>query len=230
MVKCDKPVLLKAELSGVDRIDSMLSLVQPEVEGGPKEETLLRANDGGVREGEMLVDLECAPGRDAVLRVEAAPRQVDGKWVRDQENAEEPYRLTVTARPDVGDSEREPNNSPTSPTALELGKTMKGHIHPKKDVDLFVLDLTKSPVKVPLKATVTGILKVDVALALYRLDGDPRSVKPTLVQRSEKGKGEAPETIKFTCEPGTYLLEVKDTKNYQSNFMDTYQLTVESEQ
>jgi hypothetical protein len=95
-------------------------------------------------------------------------------------------------------------------------------------VDYFVVDLSKSPVKVPLKATVTGILKVDIALALFRMEAD--ASKPTLVQRSEKGKGEQPETIRFTVEPGVYLLEVKDTRGQQSNFMDAYQLTVELEQ
>jgi hypothetical protein len=228
-VKCEKPSLLKVELSGVDRVDSMLSLVQPDPEGNAdKEEVLLRANDGGIHEGEMLVNIGCGPGHDALLRVEAAPRLVGGKWVRDQENPDEAYRLTVTSRPDTGDFEREPNNSPQTATALQLGRPIKGHIHPKKDVDYFVVDLSKSPVKVPLKATVTGILKVDIALALFRMEAD--ASKPTLVQRSEKGKGEQPETIRFTVEPGVYLLEVKDTRGQQSNFMDAYQLTVELEQ
>lgn len=230
VVRCEKPVLLKAELSGVDRVDSTLALVKPDPDVAGKEETLLKANDGGIREGELLVNVGCGPGMDAVLRVEAAPRQVEGKWVRDQENPDEPYRLTVTARPDVGDSEREPNGTPATATPLELGKTIKGHVHPKRDVDDFAIDLTKSPVKVALRASVTGILKVDVALALFRIDGDPATAKPTLVQRSEKAKGESPESIKFTVEPGLYVVEVRDTKNLQSNFMDAYQLTVEQEQ
>lgn len=227
-VKCERPSLLKIELSGVDRVDSILSLVKPSTESGDKDEILLRANDGGVKEGEILVDIECGPTHDAVIRVEAAPRQLEGKWVRDQENPDEPYKLTVAARPDTGTSEREPNNSPTTATPIELGKPVRGHIHPKKDVDYFQIDLSKSPVKVPLKATVTGILKVDVALALHRLEGDP--AKPTLVQRSDKGKGEQPEIIRFTVEPGIYLVEVRDTRNLQSNFMDAYQLTVEVDQ
>ena len=194
-----------------------------------KEEILVRANDGGVREGEMLVDVACGPGHDAMLRVEAAARLQGKQWVRDQENAEEAYRLTVTSRPDLGDSEREPNNTAQTATPIQLGKPMKGHIHPKKDVDFFQVDLSKSPVKVPLKATVTGILKVDVALSLLRVDAaDPSH--PTLIQHADKSKGEQPETIRFTVEPGVYLLEVRDSKNFQSNFMDAYQLTVEQEQ
>ncbi|MBI5547399.1 MAG: ABC transporter substrate-binding protein [Deltaproteobacteria bacterium] len=227
-VRCERPSLLKVELSGVDRVDSVLSLIQPNGEGGEKEEVLLRANDGGVREGEILVNVECGPGHDALLRVEAAPRQQAGKWVRDQDNPDESYRLSVTSRTDTGESEREANSEATTATPIELGKPLKGHIHPRKDVDYFQVDLSKSPVKVPLKATVTGILKVDVALALYRVEGD--ASKPTLVQRSEKGKGEQSETIRFAVEPGAYLLEVKDTKSLQSNFMDAYQLTVEQEQ
>ncbi len=226
LARCDRPQLLKVELSGVDRVDSMLSVVKV-AEGSDKEEVLAKANDGGVKEGEILLNLACAPGKDVLLKVEAAPRQVNGKWVRDQENPTEPYRLTVTGRPDDNNDEREPNNQPETATPVELGRPMKGFIHPKKDVDLFRVDLSSSPVKVPLKATVTGILKVDVSLALYRLD---EKGKPVLVQRSEKGRGEQPETIRFTVEPGVYLVEVRDTRNSQSNWMDPYQLTVEQEQ
>lgn len=226
LVRADRPVLLKVELSGVDRIDSTLSLVKIPEEGSEKEEVLLSANDGGVREGEILVDVAAGPGRDALLRVEAAPRQVNGKWVRDQENPAEPYKLTLTSRPDLGSDEREPNNRPELATPLELGKSVRGHIHPRRDEDFFLLDLTRSPVKVPLKATLTGILKVDVSLGLFRLEEDG---KATLVQRSERGKGEQPEIVRYSAEPGRYVLQVKDTKSWQSNYVDAYQLTVEQD-
>jgi hypothetical protein len=225
LVKYDRPVLLKIELSGVDRLDSTLSLIKSAVEG-EKEEILLRANDGGVKEGEILVNVAAGPGNDALLRVEAAARHVAGKWVRDQENPAEPYKLTITSRPDEANDEREPNHTVETATPIELGKTMRGLIHPKKDIDYFRLDLSRSPVKTALKAVATGILKVNISLGLYRVDDGG----PKLVQRSEKGKGEQPETIRYSAEPGIYLLEVRDTKGWQSNFMDAYQLTVEQEQ
>jgi hypothetical protein len=225
-LRYDRPAILKIELSGIERVDSTLALMRVPEEGSDKEEVLLLANDGGVREGEILVDVAAGPGRDVLLRVEAAPRQVNGKWVRDQENASEPYTLTITSRPDTGADEREPNNRPDLATPIELGRPIKGHIHPRRDEDYFLLDLTRAPVKVPLKATVTGVLKVDVALSLFRLEPDGRA---TLVQRSDKGKGEQPEVVRYSAEPGRYVLQVRDTKNWQSNYVDAYQLTVEQD-
>jgi hypothetical protein len=226
LVRVDRPVLLKVELSGVDRVDSTLSLVRIPEGGSEKEEVLLAANDGGVREGEILVDVAAGPGRDALLRVEAAPRLVNGKWARDQENPSEPYKLVITSRPDLGSDEREPNNKPELATPIELGRPVRGHVHPRRDEDFYLLDLSRSPVKVPLKATLTGILKVDVSLGLFRLEQDG---KPTLVQRSEKGKGEQPEIVRYSAEPGQYVFQVKDTKSWQSNYVDAYQLTVEQD-
>jgi hypothetical protein len=70
----------------------------------------------------------------------------------------------------------------------------------------------------------TGILKVDVGLYLHRMD---ETGKLTLVQTSDRGKGDASEVIRYSAEPGVYLLEVRDTRNREANFQDPYQLTVE---
>ena len=224
VIRAEKPTLVRVELTGVDRVDAILSVVRPQnADGTGKEEILLRANDGAIKEGELLLNVGAGKG-DVFLKVEAAPRLVENKWVRDQENATEPYRLTLTSRPDDGTEEREPNNSADTATPLTLGKTVRGWIHPKKDVDLYRIDLSASPVKVPLKATATGILKVDVALALFRVQDKG---EPALVQRADKGKGDQSETIRYSAEPGIYLLEVRDTKNLQSNFVDAYLLSVE---
>src|SRR5262249_33467630 len=48
----------------------------------------------------------------------------------------------------------------------------------------------------------------------------------SLVQTADRGKGDAPEIIRYTAEPGGYFLEVRDSKNRESNFQDPYQLTV----
>ncbi len=225
LLRYDAPMLLKVELSGVDRVDSVLAVVRA-LETG-KEEVLLRANDGEVDEGELVVNLAAEAGKDLFLKVEGATRKVGGKWVRDQENPEQPYTLTVSARPDEGLDEREPNNSPERATPISFGRPLRGLIHPRKDVDYYRVDVSDSPVKVPLKATASGILKVDIALALFRLGDDG---KPVLVQRSESGKGDQSETIRFTVDPGVYLLEVKDTKDWYSNFLDSYQVLLERDQ
>jgi hypothetical protein len=48
--------------------------------------------------------------------------------------------------------------------------------------------------------------------------------KLTLVQTSDSAKGDKPETVRFAAEPGLYVLEVRDAKNREANFQDSYQL------
>ena len=99
-------------------------------------------------------------------------------------------------------------------------------MYPKKDVDYFRLDLSERPVKTALKATLIGILKVDVALFLYQQAEDGSL---SLVQTSDRGKGDAAEVIRYAADPGVYVFKVQDSKNRESNFQDSYQLTVEED-
>jgi hypothetical protein len=216
------PAIAKLPVSGVEKVDLALALVSA-VEGQP-EEVLMRANEGGTREPEQLNNVAC--DRSCLIRVEAAPRKIDGKWVREDENSDSAYRLTAIVVPDDGSEEREHNN--TAPTAqhLALGKPVRGTIYPKRDLDYYLLDLKDREVKTPIKATVTGVLKVDVGLYLHRLEADD---KLTLVQTSDGARGDRPETIRFSAEPGVYVLEVRDAKNREANFQDSYQLTVDED-
>jgi hypothetical protein len=216
----DGPSVVKVQLTGVEKVDLVLSLVS--AADGKPEEILLRSNEGAAREPEQLNDVAC-PG-SCLFKVEAAARKVDGKWTKDDENADSVYRLTAAVTPDDGSEEREPNNAPAQATPVTFGKPIRGTVYPRRDVDYFRLDLTDRPVKVALRATVTGVLKVDVGLYLHRLDGDG---KLTLVQTSDSARGDRPEVIRFSADPGLYVLEVRDTRNQQANFQDSYQLIVE---
>ncbi len=221
VLRVPQPSLARFELSGLDRVDLVLSVVAPGDKPGT-EKALLKSNDGAVKEPERLNSVACAS--ECYVKVEGAPRKVDGKWVRDFENADQPYRLTVTTTPDTGAEEREPNDSAETATPLSPGKPIRGTIYPKRDVDFYRLDLGDRQVKTPLRATLTGILKVDVALYLYRQEADGSL---TLVQTADRAKGDAPEVIRYAAEPGTYFFKVQDSKNRESNFQDSYQLTVE---
>jgi len=202
-------------------VDLVLSVVEPGSRPGT-ERVVLKSNDGAVKEPERLNSVACAS--ECFIKVEGALRKVDGKWVRDFENAEQPYRLSVTTAPDTGAEEREPNDTPETATPLSPGKALRGTVYPKRDVDFYRLDLADRQVKTPLRATLTGILKVDVALFLYRQEADGSL---TLVQSADRAKGDAPEVIRYAAEPGTYFFKVQDSKNRESNFQDSYQLTVE---
>jgi len=220
VLRVQQPSLAHFELSGLDKVDLILSVVEPGARPGT-ERVVLKSNDGAVKEPERLNSVACA--QECFVKVEGAPRKVDGKWVRDFENAEQPYRLSVVTTPDTGAEEREPNDSPETATPLSPGKPIRGTVYPKRDVDYFRLDLGDRPVKTPLRATLTRILKVEVALYLYRQEADGTL---TLVQTADRAKGDAPEVIHYAAEPGTYFFKV-DAKNRESNFQDSYQLTVE---
>jgi hypothetical protein len=222
VLRADPPALVRVQLSGVERLDLVLSVVKPGEGDNAPEQVALKANDGAVKEPEYLNNLLCAGV--CWLKVEGGSRKVDNKWVRDFENPDQPYRLTVTSVADPSGEEREPNNTPNDATPMALGRPIRGTVYPKKDVDLFSLDLTGRPVRTPLKATLLGILKVDVGLYLHRVGDDG---KMTLVQTADRAKGDAPEVIRFSAEPGEYVFEVRDAKGREANFQDSYQLTVE---
>jgi hypothetical protein len=222
VLKTTEPVLAKVELSGVERMDLELSVIEPPEGDDQKETVLQRVNEGTIKEPERLNNVAC--GGTCYLRVQSAARKVEGKWVRDYENADQPYRLSITTVPDNGSEERETNNTPDRAMELATGRAVRGTVYPMKDVDFYRLDLSDRPVRTPLKATLLGILKVDVGLYLHRLGEDG---KPSLVQTADRAKGDQPEVIRYSAEPGVYLLEVRDARNREANFQDAYQLTVE---
>lgn len=213
------PSLAKVTVTGVEKIDLVLSAMKPGEKG---DEVVLKANDGAVKEPETLNNVGC--DKVCWFRVEAAARKVDGKWVKDDENGEMAYRISATVTPDDGSEEREPNQTVETAMPVKLGMPVRGTVFPKKDTDYFLVDLKDRPVKTPLSATLTGILKVDLGLYVHRIEDDG---KLTLVQTSDGAKGDKAEKVRFTAEPGRYVFEVRDSKSRDANFQDSYQLTID---
>src|SRR3989449_1320781 len=139
-VHADVPMVLHAELSGGDRADLELAAYTAAALGsrsGPEKPRLLaRVNEGGPREMEVLPAVGIPAGESFVL-VQAAARQLEGKWVRDGEDRQTPYRLSVQLSPDDGHTEREPNDDVATSPVLSLPIQLKGWIWPRKDVDVF---------------------------------------------------------------------------------------------
>lgn len=218
-LETDGPSLAKVTVTGVEKIDLVLTVMKAGEKG---DEALIKANDGALKEPETLNNVGC--NKVCYFRVEAAARKVDGKWVKDDENGEMAYRISAVVTPDDGSEEREPNATVETAMPMTLGTPIRGTVFPKKDVDYFLVDLSGKPVKTPLRATATGILKVDIGLYVHRIEEDG---KLTLVQTSDGAKGDKPENVRFTAEPGRYIFEVRDAKSRDANFQDAYQLTVE---
>ncbi len=216
----DGPSVVRLQISGVEKLDLVLSVVK--VTEGKPEEIVLKANEGGVKEPEQLNDVFC--NGSCLIRVDTPAKKVDGKWVREDQNGDQSYKLSAAVSPDDGSEEHEPNNTAAQATKVTLGKPVRGTVYPKKDADYFALDLQQQPVKTAITATLLGVLKVDVGLYLHRVGEDG---KLTLVQTSDGAKGDKAETIRYSAEPGSYVFEVRDAKNREANFQDSYQLLVE---
>jgi hypothetical protein len=222
VVRPGVPSILNVQVSGVERVDLTLSLLKVGPSGS--EVALKKANDGAVKEPEYLTNIACET--ECYFRVEGALKKEAGKWIRTYANPDQPYRISVSATPDNGAVEREPNDAPDTATPITLGKPIRGNVQPIRDDDYFKLDLSDRAVKTPLRATVTGILKVDIGLYLWRQTEGGKE----LVESRDHAKGDQPRVIHYSAAPGLYYLEVRDAKNRESNFQDSYQLTVEETQ
>src|SRR5207302_1133022 len=133
-IHSDAPAILHAELTGADRADLELAVFADGAAEKPR--LLARVNEGGPREPELLPAVG-VPAGDSYLLVQAAARQLEGKWVRDGEDRQTPYRLAVQLFPDDGSTEHEPNDEVATAPVLALPILVKGWIWPRKDVDVF---------------------------------------------------------------------------------------------
>jgi hypothetical protein len=198
------PGVLHAVLSPLDHVDTELAVLEPG-EGG-KDRPLLKVNEGGPKEAEVIPAL-VLPAGDHLLRVQAASHQVGDKWVRDQENPDDPYTLTVSLAADEGGFEREPNDRPDMATPIKLGQTLSGYAYPAKDVDFYQLDLSAQPVGMGVVVRLTGVSRVPLALELR---GAPSGAKAgALLNTSDIGKAGANEEIRAKLDPGIYQIAVR---------------------
>jgi hypothetical protein len=221
--------VIHAVLSPLDHVDSELAVVDEE---NGKDHVLVRINEGGVKEPEVIPAL-VLPAGDHLIRVQAAAHQVGDKWVRDQANADDPYSLTLSVSPDQGNVEREPNDKPDQATPLKIGQTLSGYAYPPKDIDIFQLDLSAQPVAAGVIIRLAGALRVPLALELH---GAPQGAKlGTLLNTSDLGKPGASEEIRAKLDPGIYQIVVRPRPTSRAPGQpladpdSPYQLSVQSE-
>ena len=219
-VTVEKASIARLQVSGVERVDLELAVVDPEKS---QDEELVRANDGGLKEGEALPNAYFPPGT-STIRVRGAARKHDGKWVRDLENPDQTYTLQVALRDAVDGDEREPNGTPAQATPIASGMKGRGFVHPRKDVDLYRIEVPAGGPR-PLSATLSGVTRADLGLYLRGGTPDAKGELPVLAS-ADKAKETAPEKLVTQVEGGTYYLEVKDTKGAMSNAADAYELEV----
>lgn len=224
----DAPARVHVLLSALDRVDTELSVVEPEPSsaGG---KTTLKVNEGGTKEPEVIPALTL-PAGDHFIRVQAAAHQVGTKWVRDQEDPDQTYHLDVELMPDDGSFEREPNDTAAQATPILPGQTLAGFAFPARDVDVYRLDLSAQPIATGVSFQLTGVPKVPLALELRESQGGSLG---ELLNAADPGKPGADAQIQQKLDPGVYFLVVKPHPTSrsaglpQSDSDTPYELTVQ---
>jgi hypothetical protein len=223
-IEVERPSLLSAELSALDRVDLKIYVVDPEKKDQPKNFELCKIDHAKDNEEEKLTNCALKPGKNYV-RVEAAWKKVDDKWVKQAENLDETYSLTLNLRTDEGKEEREPNSKPDLATPIQVGQTLSGTLHPMRDSDLYRLDLSGQAGPRDTTIECTGIPKVDISIGLLGPELDEKG-QPKSVAKSKKGRGEQKEQIQKELMPGEYFIKVWGYPSSESNTVDQYVLTV----
>ncbi len=202
----DGPSRIHAMLSALDRVDTELSVVEPPAAGGPASgTTILKVNEGGTKEPEVIPSIALGAG-DHFLRVQAAAHQVGSKWVRDQEDPAQAYHLDVERMPDDGSFEREPNDTPDQATPIAPGQTLSGYAFPSRDIDIYRLDLSTQPVPTGVGFRLSGVSKVPLLLEL-REGGEGKLGE--LLNSADSGKPGVETQLQQKLDPGVYFLVVK---------------------
>ncbi|MBN2494212.1 MAG: PPC domain-containing protein [Deltaproteobacteria bacterium] len=223
-IEVERPSLLAAELSGLNRVNLRLQVIDPEKKKDQRNYELVRVDDGEVGEEEVLTNCALQPGTN-YLRVDGSFKKVDGKWTRIDYNLDETYELKVNLRTDDGREEREPNKTPKQATPITVGGTLRGTLHPKGDVDTFKLDLSGQDGPRNTLIECTGIPKVDISAKLLGPEMDDKG-NHKAVASSAKGKGEEKEQVSSELMPGEYFIVISGKPRNESNTRDQYVLTV----
>jgi hypothetical protein len=220
-IHADAPSVLHVELSGVERADLELAVYGPPLKPGDKPVLLARANEGGVKEGEVIPAVG-VPAGDSYVQVQAAARDLDGKRVRDGEDRKNAYKLAFILSPDDGSTEREPNNDVASAQTLSLPATVKGWIWPRRDVDVFRFHVGGG--HPPVSINLSAVRGVDLMLRLLEVHGSSGEV----IGSSDSVRGEGEEKLlSVPLKEGDYAVEVSSPRNKDASATQPYTLTIQ---
>jgi hypothetical protein len=197
------PVELDVEVTPPERVDVKLEVLRPD--GTP----LARADSGKRREPERLPNV-FAPTGAALIRLSAG--KGDG-------NPDEPYHLTITARPPEPGAEHEPDDTIATPTPLAASAVGSGLIAPRGDVDFWQVAAPADP---------DGNVTVSVGgVPGLTLDVRVRASAGRELGRFKVAPGAAPAANRVPAggEP-CCLVEVREATGHATNPRDRYSLAV----
>ena len=220
-IHLEQPMVARIELSGADRADLEFQVFAAPSVPADKPALLARASEVGPRETEIVPSVGL-PAGDSFVLVQAAARQLDGKWLRDGEDPEHPYKLTVQLSPDDGSTDREPNNDPATGQKVTLPLNAKGTIWPRKDVDVYLFHV--EPGRPPVNIRLGAVRGVDLMLRLFEIRGGNAQVIGSADQ--QHGEGEE-QLLSVPLKEGDYGVEVSSPRNKDASATQPYQLTVQ---
>jgi hypothetical protein len=197
------PVELDIEATPPERVDIKLEILRPDGT------VLMRADAGKRREPERLPNV-FVPGGTALIRLSAG--KGDG-------NPDEPYRLSIAARPPEPGAEREPNDTMATATLLAAGAVAGGLIAPRGDVDFWQARATPDA---------DGNVTVSVGgVAGLTLDVRVRGQTGKELGRFKVAGGAAPgATTVATGGDTCCLVEVREASGRAANPRDRYSVAV----
>jgi hypothetical protein len=219
-VRAEQPAILHVEVGPLERADLELSVLTAGAKPGDKPQLIARANEGGVREGEVLPNVRL-PAGESFVKVEAAARELDGKWVRDSEDRDHTYRLSAQLLPDDGSTDREPNNDAQTAQEVTPPATVHGWIWPKRDVDVFRFHVAAGAPPVTLR--LSPVRGVDLQLRLLEMRGARADVIGTA--DAIRGEGEE-QLVAVPLKEGDYLVEVSSPRGKDGSATQQYTLTI----
>jgi hypothetical protein len=164
---------------------------------------VVEADNGKDRTAEVLPAL-WVPARGTLLRVRAPRRRLV--------TAASSYHIKVepvAPRPEL-DLEREPNDVVERPTSWTGNQPISGYLHPKKDVDHFLVQAPGERIKISM----TGVEKLSFKLELFNLGAKPGPGGPgaaPLAVGSSTGPGQGAELTATTTPAGRYIVKVSET-------------------
>jgi hypothetical protein len=214
-VHASAPSILRVEVTGLARADVELSVWLAPLKPGDRPTQLARANEGGVREGEILPAVGI-PAGDALVKVESALRTIDGKSARDGEDRETLYKLTATLAPDDGSQDREPNDDLAHAQPAQLPARITGTLWPKRDVDVYRFHVPEGHVPVDLK--LSAVRGVDTMLTLREIHvGASGQEKAEVIGTADQVRGEGAEALlAVPLKAGDYTVEVSSPRREAS--------------
>jgi hypothetical protein len=181
---------------------------------------VVEADNGKDRTAEVLPAI-WVPARGALLRVRAPRRRMV--------TAASSYHIKVepvAPRPEL-DLEREPNDDFEQPTSWTGSRPMTGYLHPKKDVDHFLVQAPGEQINI----TMTGVPKLSFKLELLQAGvqpGQSGSGAAPLAVGSSTGPGQGASLTATTTPMGRYIVKISETAS-ASDDLRTYQLQMMGE-